>query len=509
MRAAVWAYGERATASGLAAAWWHGLTRFAPRSSRSQCQARQPPCQRPGVRDATTRSGAKADAVERQGLRVTALALTVVEAAVRRGGGRRHGLGIATPSRTARAMAGTPAQQGATRLARRAAPAAGRVRRRTLGSRTAAVKLLLRRPASPAGGRTIRWADTRSTWRFRRGQGGPSRPTAGRSTATRKTSRTIEIGRTTSPCSVGKCCASPGYLTEYPQRVIAEYRPAQRCQQVRNGSQRVPRARSRHHVVEGRVNGARDRGERPIPRHHQKPRRNAIQKNTSDTVRSAGRARPLHRLDDPHRLKPAEQFLDQHPRPSAPSGQVDRRNEATPSTTARQQYHSMADHALSSTTRCRSGVRLLAMSNRLDHPHLSTGDLEYRSGVAVGRALPDQHLLTPDRRTLPADLAARRGGGASTATATSTAPSPRSPSAAPGQTQPAAELVGMLGQREQPAGDRVAGGLGARAEQQGEEQIQLGVGERPGSGSSSVACATIDSMSSAGSARLDAMSSWP
>lgn len=34
IRAAVWAYGPRAAASGLAAAWWHEVTRFAPRRSR-------------------------------------------------------------------------------------------------------------------------------------------------------------------------------------------------------------------------------------------------------------------------------------------------------------------------------------------------------------------------------------------------------------------------------------------------------------------------------------------
>ena len=30
IRAAVWGYGVKAVASGLAAAWWHGLTKFAP-----------------------------------------------------------------------------------------------------------------------------------------------------------------------------------------------------------------------------------------------------------------------------------------------------------------------------------------------------------------------------------------------------------------------------------------------------------------------------------------------
>ena len=41
-----------------------------------------------------------------------------------------------------------------------------------------------------------------------------------------------------------------------------------------------------------------------------------------------------------------------------------------------------------------------------------------------------------------------------------------------------AHLIGMLEQRQQAARDRVARGLGARAEQQAEEQVQLEVGER-------------------------------
>ena len=31
VRSSVWSYGTEATTSGLAAAWWHGLTRFAPK----------------------------------------------------------------------------------------------------------------------------------------------------------------------------------------------------------------------------------------------------------------------------------------------------------------------------------------------------------------------------------------------------------------------------------------------------------------------------------------------
>ena len=86
IRAAVWGHGDRAAASGLAAAWWHSLTTFAPHvvevtvprnshgRSRAGCRVRR--------RDLTG-----TDVVERRGLRVTALPLTVIEAAVRRGGG--------------------------------------------------------------------------------------------------------------------------------------------------------------------------------------------------------------------------------------------------------------------------------------------------------------------------------------------------------------------------------------------------------------------------------------
>lgn len=88
IRAAVWSYGVQAAASGLAAAWWHGLTGFAPdlievtvpRDSNGRC------------RDGTKlrrRDLKPVDVVERRGLRVTELGLTVVEAAVRRGGGAK------------------------------------------------------------------------------------------------------------------------------------------------------------------------------------------------------------------------------------------------------------------------------------------------------------------------------------------------------------------------------------------------------------------------------------
>jgi very-short-patch-repair endonuclease len=86
IRAATWGHGPRAVASGLAAAWWHGVTKFAPdvvevtvpRNSHGRCHSGSRVRRRdlPGT-----------DVVERRGLLVTALELTVVEAAVRRGGG--------------------------------------------------------------------------------------------------------------------------------------------------------------------------------------------------------------------------------------------------------------------------------------------------------------------------------------------------------------------------------------------------------------------------------------
>jgi very-short-patch-repair endonuclease len=79
---AVWSYGGQATASGMAAAWWLGLTRFAPdivevtvpRNSHGRCHDG---CV---VRRRDLKS---ADIVEVRGLRITELALTVIEASVR------------------------------------------------------------------------------------------------------------------------------------------------------------------------------------------------------------------------------------------------------------------------------------------------------------------------------------------------------------------------------------------------------------------------------------------
>ena len=86
VRAAVWGYGPQATASGMAAAWWLSLTRFSPEVVEVTVPRASHHPHRDGVR-MRRRDLARADVVERNGLRVTELALTVVEAAVRPRGG--------------------------------------------------------------------------------------------------------------------------------------------------------------------------------------------------------------------------------------------------------------------------------------------------------------------------------------------------------------------------------------------------------------------------------------
>src|SRR3954468_17267724 len=88
IRVAVWSYGTKAAASGLAAAWWHGVTRFAPDVIEVTVPKVSNHRARFGVRT-RRRDLAPKDIVERNGLRVTALPLTVVEAAARRGGGAK------------------------------------------------------------------------------------------------------------------------------------------------------------------------------------------------------------------------------------------------------------------------------------------------------------------------------------------------------------------------------------------------------------------------------------
>jgi very-short-patch-repair endonuclease len=85
IRAAVWSYGVQATASALAAAWWHGLTPTAPNEVEVTVPRRGHGRARAGsiVR---RRDLAAVDVVVRHHLRVTAVSLTVLEAAVTPGG---------------------------------------------------------------------------------------------------------------------------------------------------------------------------------------------------------------------------------------------------------------------------------------------------------------------------------------------------------------------------------------------------------------------------------------
>ena len=88
MRSAVWGYGDQAVASGLAAAWWLGLTRFAP----AVVEVTVPRDSNGRVHDGSRvrrRDLADADIVEVRGLRVTAFPLTAIEAAVRRRDGAK------------------------------------------------------------------------------------------------------------------------------------------------------------------------------------------------------------------------------------------------------------------------------------------------------------------------------------------------------------------------------------------------------------------------------------
>ncbi|CAN5590356.1 type IV toxin-antitoxin system AbiEi family antitoxin domain-containing protein [soil metagenome] len=86
VRATVWGYGPRATASGLAAAWWLGLSAIVPGLVEVTVPRPGHGRSHPGSR-LRRRNLAAADIVEKRGLRVTSPALTAIEAAVRRGGG--------------------------------------------------------------------------------------------------------------------------------------------------------------------------------------------------------------------------------------------------------------------------------------------------------------------------------------------------------------------------------------------------------------------------------------
>lgn len=88
IRAAVWGHGSQAAASGLTAASWHGLTRFAPDIVEVTV-----PRDSHGRRHEDTRVRRRdlqrCDVIELKGVRVTSLSLTVVEAAAQRGGGAK------------------------------------------------------------------------------------------------------------------------------------------------------------------------------------------------------------------------------------------------------------------------------------------------------------------------------------------------------------------------------------------------------------------------------------
>jgi very-short-patch-repair endonuclease len=88
IRAAVWGYGQHAVASGLAAAYWHGLTKFAPDIVEVTVPRDSNGRRHDGTR-VRRRDLKMVDIVERGGLRVTALSLTVIEAAVRDRGGAK------------------------------------------------------------------------------------------------------------------------------------------------------------------------------------------------------------------------------------------------------------------------------------------------------------------------------------------------------------------------------------------------------------------------------------
>jgi len=85
IRAAVWSRGHLAAASGLAAAWWLGLTKVDPRVVEVTVPRNSHGRAGPGVR-LRRRDLCDDDVVEHRGLRVTAPALTALEAAARAGG---------------------------------------------------------------------------------------------------------------------------------------------------------------------------------------------------------------------------------------------------------------------------------------------------------------------------------------------------------------------------------------------------------------------------------------
>jgi len=87
-RVAVWGCGQAACLSGLGAAWWQGVIAQAPDIIEVTVPRNSHGRPRAGMR-IRRRDLSQGDIVELRGVRVTTLALTVVEAAARPGGGAR------------------------------------------------------------------------------------------------------------------------------------------------------------------------------------------------------------------------------------------------------------------------------------------------------------------------------------------------------------------------------------------------------------------------------------
>lgn len=88
VRAAVWSYGPRAVGSGLTAGWWHGLTKFAPDVVEMTLPRNSNGRKRQGCRP-RRRDLRRSDITQLNGVLMTNLPLTVVEAAARTGGGAK------------------------------------------------------------------------------------------------------------------------------------------------------------------------------------------------------------------------------------------------------------------------------------------------------------------------------------------------------------------------------------------------------------------------------------
>lgn len=86
VRALVWSYGPAAAGSALTAAWWHGFTRYCPEIVDVTVPRSTNGRTHPGSR-VRRRDLQPADIVDQRGLHVTAVPLTVIEAAVRTRGG--------------------------------------------------------------------------------------------------------------------------------------------------------------------------------------------------------------------------------------------------------------------------------------------------------------------------------------------------------------------------------------------------------------------------------------